>query len=217
MRVRSNESPTQMVDAGSGLLGVRSYIAATRHHVVVNTARPRSPAPARELQRPPVGDRAYTLALAAVVLTAGSLADRLVARRLVFGKRGSRNLFAPRVAGAAAGARSDLPLHTRARIRGIGGAAMFACRSRCLAQSSRRRAARPRLWASTTRDDRDGSGGARVRSPAAQIHRLRSAVAVCSSNCPIGSRHSRSTYLRPARSSRDRTRPRVDWLGSPDP
>ena len=73
---------------------------------------------------------AYTLSLAAVVLTAGSLADRF-GRRLLF----SGGLVAFAVASLAAGLAPDATVLNIARaIQGIGGAAMFAVSLALLAQ-----------------------------------------------------------------------------------
>src|SRR5436305_7026622 len=73
---------------------------------------------------------AYTLSLAALVLTAGSLADRL-GRRAVFG--GGLAIFS--LASLAAGPAPDATFLNVARaVQGIGGAAMFAVSLALVAQ-----------------------------------------------------------------------------------
>ncbi|MGN6171033.1 MAG: MFS transporter, partial [Solirubrobacteraceae bacterium] len=73
---------------------------------------------------------AYTLALAAIVLTAGSLADRL-GRRAVF----SAGLVIFSVASLAAGLAPDATfLNVSRAVEGIGGAAMFAVSLALVAQ-----------------------------------------------------------------------------------
>src|SRR5437016_9913333 len=73
---------------------------------------------------------AYTLALAAIVLTAGSLADRL-GRRAVFGA----GLVIFSVASLAAGLAPDATfLNISRAVQGIGGAAMFAVSLALVAQ-----------------------------------------------------------------------------------
>jgi len=129
MRIRSNQSPTTKWWT-LGAVCVATFMLLL-DITVVNTALPSI---ARDLHAS-FNDLqwvidAYTLALAAVVLTAGSLADRL-GRRLVFGA--GLAIFA--LASLAAGLAHDPTfLNISRAVQGIGGAAMFAVSLALLAQ-----------------------------------------------------------------------------------
>ena len=101
---------------------------------------------------------AYTLALAAAVLTAGSLADRFGRRRL-FIARPRRCSPSPR---CCAPRRSDITMLNAARaVQGVGAAIMFAVSLALLANAFPTRASAPARWPPTARRSAPRSPSAR--------------------------------------------------------
>ncbi|HEY1592874.1 MAG TPA: MFS transporter [Solirubrobacteraceae bacterium] len=205
MRVRSNESPTTKWWT-LGAVCVATFMLLL-DITVVNTALPSI---ARDLHAS-FNDLqwvidAYTLALAAVVLTAGSLADRL-GRRLVFGA--GLAIFA--LASLAAGLAHDPTLLNISRaVQGIGGAAMFAVSLALLAQE---------FPPGRQRGQALGVYGATIGISVALGPLAGGAITdalgwrwVFFLNVPIGVAALAVTYLR-LRESRDPNATRVDWLG----
>jgi EmrB/QacA subfamily drug resistance transporter len=149
---------------------------------------------------------AYTLALAAVVLTAGSIADR-VGRRAVFA--GGLGIFA--AASLAAGLAPDATFLNVARaIQGIGGAAMFAVSLALVAQE---------FAAGRERATAMGIYGATIGSAVAVGPLVGGAITdslgwrwVFFLNVPIGIAAVAVTFAK-LRESRDPDATRVDWLG----
>ena len=149
---------------------------------------------------------AYTLSLAAVVLTAGSLADRL-GRRAVF----AFGLAIFSAASLAAGLAPDATFLNVARaIQGIGGAAMFAVSLALVAQefaAGRERAAAMGVYGATI--------GVAVAVGPLVGGAITSGLGwrwVFFLNVPIGLAAIAVTFLR-IRESRDPNATRVDWLG----
>src|SRR5437588_10612163 len=149
---------------------------------------------------------AYTLVLAAIVLTAGSLADRL-GRRLVFGA--GLAIFA--LASLSAGLAGDPTVLNIARaVQGIGGAAMFAVSLALLAQEfppGRERGMALGIYGATIGISvaiGPLAGGAITDSLGWRW--------VFFLNVPIGIAALAVTYLR-LRESRNPDATRVDWLG----
>jgi EmrB/QacA subfamily drug resistance transporter len=149
---------------------------------------------------------AYTLALAAVVLTAGSLADRF-GRRLLFG--GGLAIFA--AASLVAGLAPDATVLNISRaIQGIGGAAMFAVSLALLAQE---------FPAGRERGTAMGIYGATIGISVAVGPLVGGAITtglgwrwVFFLNVPIGIAVLLVTRAQ-VRESRDPNASRVDWLG----
>ncbi|HYY23031.1 MAG TPA: MFS transporter [Thermoleophilaceae bacterium] len=149
---------------------------------------------------------AYTLALAAVVLTAGSLADRL-GRRAVFAA--GLAIFA--VASLAAGLAPDATfLNVSRAVQGIGGAAMFAVSLALVAQE---------FPAGRERGTAMGIYGATIGVAVAVGPLVGGAITsalgwrwVFFLNVPIGAAAIAVTYAK-VRESRDPNATRVDWLG----
>ena len=149
---------------------------------------------------------AYTLALAAVVLTAGSIADR-VGRRAVFA--GGLAIFA--LASLAAGLAPDATFLNVARaVQGIGGAAMFAVSLALVAQE---------FAAGRERATAMGVYGATIGAAVAVGPLVGGAITdslgwrwVFFINVPIGIAAIAVTFAR-LRESRDPNATRVDWLG----
>jgi EmrB/QacA subfamily drug resistance transporter len=149
---------------------------------------------------------AYTLSLAAVVLTAGSLADRL-GRRAVFAI--GLGIFS--AASLAAGLAPDATfLNISRAIQGIGGAAMFAVSLALVAQEFA--AGRERAMAM-------GVYGATIGVAVAVGPLVGGAITsglgwrwVFFLNVPIGIAAIAVTFLR-IRESRDPNATRIDWLG----
>ena len=149
---------------------------------------------------------AYTLALATVVLTAGSIADR-VGRRAAFA--GGLGIFA--VASLAAGLAPDAMFLNVARVvQGIGGAAMFAVSLALVAQEFA--AGRPRATAM-------GIYGATIGAAVAVGPLVGGAITeglgwrwVFFINVPIGIAAIAVTFAK-LRESRNPNATRVDWLG----
>jgi EmrB/QacA subfamily drug resistance transporter len=149
---------------------------------------------------------AYTLALAAVVLTAGSIADR-VGRRAVFG--GGLAIFA--LASLAAGLAPDATfLNVSRAIQGIGGAAMFAVSLALVAQEfapGKERATAMGIYGATI--------GAAVAVGPLVGGVVTDALGwrwVFFLNVPIGIAAIAVTFAK-LRESRDPNATRVDWLG----
>jgi EmrB/QacA subfamily drug resistance transporter len=149
---------------------------------------------------------AYTLALAAIVLTAGSLADRL-GRRAVFGA--GLAIFA--LSSLAAGLAPDAAFLNIARaVEGIGGAAMFAVSLALVAQE---------FPAGRERGTAMGIYGATIGMSVAIGPLVGGAITdglgwrwVFFINVPVGIAALAVTYLK-VRESRDPNATRVDWLG----
>ena len=149
---------------------------------------------------------AYTLTLAAVVLTAGSLADRL-GRRLVF----AAGLAIFSLSSLAAGLASDATVLNIARaVQGIGGAAMFAVSLALVAQE---------FAPGRERGSAMGIYGATIGVSVAIGPLVGGAVTsglgwrwVFFLNVPIGAAALATTYAK-VRESRDPNATRVDWLG----
>ncbi|MGO9972439.1 MAG: MFS transporter [Solirubrobacteraceae bacterium] len=149
---------------------------------------------------------AYTLALAAVVLTAGSIADR-VGRRAVF--TAGLGIFA--VASLAAGLAPDaMFLNVSRAVQGIGGAAMFAVSLALVAQE---------FTAGRDRATAMGVYGATIGAAVAVGPLLGGAITealgwrwVFFLNVPIGIGAIAVSFAK-LRESRDPNATRVDWLG----
>jgi EmrB/QacA subfamily drug resistance transporter len=149
---------------------------------------------------------AYTLALAAVVLTAGSIADR-IGRRAVFA--GGLAIFA--VASLAAGLAPDSTfLNVSRAVQGIGGAAMFAVSLALVAQE---------FAPGKDRATAMGVYGATIGAAVAVGPLVGGAVTdafgwrwVFFLNVPIGVAAIAVTFAK-LRESRDPNATRVDWLG----
>lgn len=149
---------------------------------------------------------AYTLALAAVVLTAGSIADR-VGRRAVFAA--GLGIFA--VASLAAGLAPDpMFLNISRAVQGIGGAAMFAVSLALVAQE---------FTAGRDRATAMGVYGATIGAAVAVGPLLGGAITealgwrwVFFLNVPIGIAAIAVSFAK-LRESRDPNATRVDWLG----
>ena len=149
---------------------------------------------------------AYTLSLAAVVLTAGSLADRL-GRRAVF----AFGLAVFSAASLAAGLAPDATfLNISRAIQGIGGAAMFAVSLALVAQE---------FAAGRERATAMGVYGATIGVAVAVGPLVGGAITsglgwrwVFFINVPIGLAAIAVTFLR-IRESRDPNATRIDWLG----
>src|SRR5918992_387794 len=153
---------------------------------------------------------AYTLALAAVVLTAGSLADRFGRKRLF-----SIGLAVFTVASAACAAATDIVFLDAARaVQGIGAAIMFAVSLALLAQAfpgQRERAGALAAYGATI-------GGAFAIGPAVG-GALTSGLGwewIFLINVPIGIACMLITRSQ-VTESRDPRAPRVDWLGPATP
>ena len=149
---------------------------------------------------------AYTLSLAAVVLTAGSLADRL-GRRAVFAI--GLGIFS--AASLAAGVAPDATfLNVSRAIQGIGGAAMFAVSLALVAQefaAGRERATAMGVYGATI--------GVAVAVGPLVGGAITSAFGwrwVFFLNVPIGVAAIAVTFMR-IRESRDPNATRIDWLG----
>jgi EmrB/QacA subfamily drug resistance transporter len=149
---------------------------------------------------------AYTLSLAALVLTAGSLADRL-GRRAVFGA--GLGIFA--LASLAAGLAPDATFLNVARaVQGIGGAAMFAVSLALVAQE---------FPAGRERATAMGIYGATIGISVAVGPLVGGAITsglgwrwVFFVNVPVGVAAIALTFAR-IRESRDPNATRIDWLG----
>jgi EmrB/QacA subfamily drug resistance transporter len=149
---------------------------------------------------------AYTLSLAALVLTAGSLADRL-GRRAVFAT--GLGIFA--LASLAAGLAPDATFLNIARaVQGIGGAAMFAVSLALVAQE---------FPAGRERATAMGVYGATIGVSVAVGPLVGGAITsglgwrwVFFLNVPVGIAAIALTFAR-IRESRDPNATRVDWLG----
>ena len=149
---------------------------------------------------------AYTLALAAVVLTAGSIADR-IGRRAVFGA--GLGLFA--IASLAAGVSPDATfLNISRAVQGIGAAAMFAVSLALVAQE---------FPAGKERATAMGVYGASIGVAVAIGPLVGGAITsslgwrwVFFINVPIGIAAIAVTFAK-LRESRDPNATRVDWLG----
>ena len=149
---------------------------------------------------------AYTLSLAAIVLTAGSLADRL-GRRRVFGV--GLGIFS--LASLAAGLAPDATfLNVSRAVQGIGGAAMFAVSLALVAQE---------FAAGRERATAMGIYGATIGISVAIGPLVGGAITtglgwrwVFFVNVPVGAAALALTFAR-VRESRDPNATRIDWLG----
>src|SRR5437764_423976 len=149
---------------------------------------------------------AYTLALAAIVLTAGSLADRL-GRRAVF----SAGLVIFALASLAAGLAPDATtLNISRAVEGIGGAAMFAVSLALVAQE---------FPAGRERGTAMAIYGATIGMSVAVGPLVGGAITdglgwrwVFFINVPVGIAALWVTYLK-VRESRNPNASRIDWLG----
>jgi EmrB/QacA subfamily drug resistance transporter len=149
---------------------------------------------------------AYTLALAAIVLTAGSLADRL-GRRAVF----SAGLAIFAVSSLAAGLAPDATfLNISRAVEGIGGAAMFAVSLALVAQE---------FPAGRERGTAMAIYGATIGMSVAVGPLVGGAITdglgwrwVFFINVPVGIAALAGTYLK-VRESRNPNASRIDWLG----
>ena len=149
---------------------------------------------------------AYTLALAAVVLTAGSLADRL-GRRAVF----AAGLTIFSVASLAAGLAPDATfLNVSRAVEGIGGAAMFAVSLALVAQE---------FPAGRERGTAMAIYGATIGMSVAVGPLVGGAITdglgwrwVFFVNVPVGIAALATTYMK-VRESRNPNARRIDWLG----
>ncbi|HET6870680.1 MAG TPA: MFS transporter [Solirubrobacteraceae bacterium] len=149
---------------------------------------------------------AYTLSLAAVVLTAGSLADRL-GRRAVFAV--GLGIFS--LASLAGGLAPDATfLNISRAVQGIGGAAMFAVSLALVAQE---------FAAGRERATAMGIYGATIGISVAIGPLVGGAITsglgwrwVFFVNVPVGAAALALTYAR-VRESRDPNATRIDWLG----
>ena len=149
---------------------------------------------------------AYTLTLAAIVLTAGSLADRL-GRRMLF----AAGLAIFSLSSLAAGLAPDATFLNIARaVQGIGGAAMFAVSLALVAQE---------FEAGRERGTAMGIYGATIGVSVAIGPLVGGAITsalgwrwVFFLNLPIGVAALAMTYAK-IRESRDPNATRVDWLG----
>ncbi len=149
---------------------------------------------------------AYTLALAAIVLTAGSLADRL-GRRAVF----AAGLVVFSLASLAAGLSPDaLFLNISRAVEGIGGAAMFAVSLALVAQEfppGRERGTAMGVYGATI--GMSVAIGPLVGGALTQGLGWRWVFFI---NVPVGVAALVVTYLK-VRESRDPKARRIDWLG----
>ncbi|HZU60396.1 MAG TPA: MFS transporter, partial [Solirubrobacteraceae bacterium] len=149
---------------------------------------------------------AYTLALAAIVLTAGSIADR-VGRRAVFSAGLALFALASLVAGLAP---SAMLLNAARAVEGIGGAAMFAVSLALVAQE---------FPAGRDRGTAMGIYGATIGMSVAVGPLVGGAITdalgwrwVFFINVPVGLAALAITHLK-VRESRDPNATRIDWLG----
>src|SRR6202042_2648223 len=149
---------------------------------------------------------AYPLSLAAIVLTAGSVADR-IGRRAVFAA--GLGLFA--AASLAAGLAPDATfLNTARAVQGIGGAAMFAVSLALVAQefaAGRERATAMGIYGATI--GAAVAGGPLVGGAITDAFGWRWVFFL---NVPIGIAAIAVTFAK-LRESRDPSATRVDWLG----
>ena len=149
---------------------------------------------------------AYALTLAALVLTAGSLADRFGRRRLF-----AIGLAIFTVASLLCGLAPDPTFLNLSRaLQGVGGAVMFAVSLALIAQEFARR---PRAWHGDGRVRRHDRrrGGDRPAGGRSAHRRARLGVDLLPQR-PDRPRGNRVTYLR-LRESRDPNATRVDWAG----